>query len=376
MKKTGESGRIQTSDKVVRLAAPLARANPRVVVTGGAGFLGSNIVDALAARGEDVVVFDSLARPRVDENLAWLRQRHPGRVQVCYADIRDAARLRQAFRGAKAVIHLAAQVAVTTSVADPLDDFEINARGTLNVLEAVRAVAPEAAVLFASTNKVYGKLMPLEAMAKTGRRYQPSDPALARGLDETTPLSFYSPYGCSKGVADQYVLDYSRVYGLRGTVFRMSCLYGPRQFGTEDQGWVAHFLISALTGRPITVYGDGYQVRDVLYVDDAVRAYLLAIENIDALTGRAFNLGGGPANTLSLRELLRFIEEIVGHRPEVRFDAWRPGDQPWYVSNTAALSQASGWRPELGVREGLERLAAWLATAVAAAPAGRERELA
>jgi CDP-paratose 2-epimerase len=376
MQKSGDSGRIQKSDKVVRLAAPLARANPRIVVTGGAGFLGSNIVDALAARGEDVLVFDSLARPRVDENLAWLRQRHPARVQVCYADIRDPARLREAFRGAKAVIHLAAQVAVTTSVADPLDDFDINARGTLNVLEAVRAVAPEAAVLFASTNKVYGKLMPVDAMTKAGERYQPADPALASGLGETTPLSFYSPYGCSKGVADQYVLDYSRVYGLRSTVFRMSCLYGPRQFGTEDQGWVAHFLISALAGRPITVYGDGYQVRDVLYVDDAVRAYLLAIGSIDALTGRAFNLGGGPANTLSLRELLRFIERIVGRRPEVHFDAWRPGDQPWYVSNTAALTEACGWRPELGVREGLERLAAWLATAVAAAPAGRERELA
>jgi CDP-paratose 2-epimerase len=374
MQKPGESGRIQKSDKVVRLAAPLARANPRVVVTGGAGFLGSNIVDALAARGEDVVVFDSLARPRVDENLAWLRQRHPGRVQVCYADIRDAARLRQAFRGAKAVIHLAAQVAVTTSVAEPLDDFEINARGTLNVLEAVRAVAPEAAVLFASTNKVYGKLMPVEAMARTGRRYQPADPALAPGLDETTPLSFYSPYGCSKGVADQYVLDYSRVYGLRGTVFRMSCLYGPRQFGTEDQGWVAHFLISALTGRPITIYGDGYQVRDVLYVEDAVRAYLAGIDRIDALAGRAFNLGGGPQNTLSLRELLALVAEITGHAPQVSFDAWRPGDQPWFVSNTAALERASGWRAEIGVREGLRRLSDWLTEAFRpAARLGKER---
>ncbi len=172
------------------------------------------------------------------------------------------------------------------------------------------------------------------------------------------------------------MLDYSRVYGLRSAVFRMSCLYGPRQFGTEDQGWVAHFLISALTGRPITVYGDGYQVRDVLSVEDAVRAYLLGIDRIDALAGRAFNLGGGPENTLSLRELLRLIEEIVGRRPQVSFDAWRPGDQPWYVSNTAALRTASGWRAEVGVRDGIERLAAWLETAFAAAPAGRERELA
>jgi CDP-paratose 2-epimerase len=218
--------------------------------------------------------------------------------------------------------------------------------------------------------------MPIEAMVKVGERYAPADPALAAGLDETTPLSFYSPYGCSKGVADQYVLDYARVYGLRTAVFRMSCLYGPRQFGTEDQGWVAHFLISALRGRPITVYGDGYQVRDVLYVEDAVRAYLLGIDRIDAIAGRAFNLGGGPEKTLSLRELLRLIEEIVGRPPEVDFDAWRPGDQPWYVSNTAAFHAAAGWRAEIGVREGLERLSAWLQTAFAAAPSDRERELA
>jgi CDP-paratose 2-epimerase len=376
MKNAGDTTGGAKRENVVRLAAPQPRTNPRIVVTGGAGFLGSNIVDALAARGEDVLVFDSLARPRVDENLAWLRTRHPRRVQVCYADIRDRARLREALRGAKAVIHLAAQVAVTTSVADPVDDFEINARGTLNVLEGVRAVAPEAAVLFASTNKVYGKLMPLETMVRDGERYAPADPAYAGGLDEATPLSFYSPYGCSKGVADQYVLDYSRVYGLRSAVFRMSCLYGPRQFGTEDQGWVAHFLISALTGRPITIYGDGYQVRDVLYARDAVNAYLLGIDRIEALAGRAFNLGGGPENTLSLRELLRLLAEITGKDPQVNFDDWRPGDQPWYVSKTAALREATGWRAETGVREGLERLAAWLSAAFAAVASTRERELA
>ena len=375
MKNTGQGGGAGPQ-KVVRLASTQNRSPSHIVVTGGAGFLGSNIADALAARGEDVLVFDSLARPRVEENLAWLRERHPQRIQAVRADIRDAARLREALRGAKAVVHLAAQVAVTTSVADPVDDFEVNARGTLNMLEAVRAAAPEAPVLFASTNKVYGKLKPIEAMVRQGERYAPGDAAFAGGLDEATPLSFYSPYGCSKGVADQYVLDYSRVFGLRSTVFRMSCLYGPRQFGTEDQGWVAHFLISALTGRPLTIYGDGYQVRDVLYVEAAVSAYLLGIEKIDRMAGRAFNLGGGPDNTLSLRELLRLCEEITGKRPPVSFEEWRPGDQPWYVSNTRALEEIAGWRARIGIRDGLERLSAWLAAAFPADRARQKRELA
>ena len=380
MTEDSESSPPADPENIIRLAAPgirtAARPAPRIVVTGGAGFLGSNLVDALAAAGNDVLVYDSLSRPRVGENLAWLKERHPARIQSCLADVRDAVRLRDAIRGAKAVVHLAAQVAVTTSVADPVEDFEINARGTLNVLECVRAVAPDAAVLFASTNKVYGRLMSLGETVREGERYTPADAALVAGLSEATALSFHSPYGCSKGVADQYVLDYARVFGLRTAVFRMSCLYGPRQFGTEDQGWVAHFLISALSRRPITIYGDGYQVRDVLYVDDAVRAYLAGIERIDALAGQAFNLGGGPDNTVSLRELLRFVEEITGERPAVGFDAWRPGDQPWYVSDTRAFQRASGWRPETGVREGLLRLAAWLRDAFATIPSGKERELA
>jgi CDP-paratose 2-epimerase len=361
---------VPPSENVVRLTPAPGRSAAPVLVTGGAGFLGSNIVDALAARGEDVLVYDSLARPRVAENLAWLRERHPERVRAVTADIRDAARLAESVRGAKAIIHLAAQVAVTTSVADPIEDFEVNARGTLNLLEAVRALAPEATLLFASTNKVYGKMMPLDAMRREGERYVPGDHAFASGLDETTPLSFYSPYGCSKGVADQYVLDYARVYSLRTAVFRMSCLYGPRQFGTEDQGWVAHFLISALGGRPITIYGDGYQVRDILYVDDVVRAYLSALDRIADVTGRAFNLGGGPRNTLSLRELLGLIQEIAGIAPKVSYDDWRPGDQPWYVSDTAAVEQALGWRAEVSVRDGLASLAEWL---VAAFPAARRK---
>ncbi len=369
------------ADDLARLGKPAIRVGPSpILVTGGAGFLGSNLVDRLAGRGEQVVVFDNLSRGRVAENLDWLRQRHPKNVAAIRADVRDADAVENAVAGAKAVVHLAAQVAVTTSVADPVGDFEANARGTLNVLEAVRRRAPEAPVLFASTNKVYGKLIDLDAMVRRGDRYVPADPSFPAGLDEATPLSFHSPYGCSKGVADQYVLDYARVFGLKTVVFRMSCLYGPRQFGTEDQGWVAHFLISALGGRPITIFGDGYQVRDVLYVDDAVNAYLAALSDIDAVAGQVFNLGGGPGNTVSLRELLALIAAETGIEPDVGFDAWRPGDQPWYVSDTSALTKACGWRAEVDVREGLGRLASWLAVAFpgrAAEPRPREvaREL-
>jgi CDP-paratose 2-epimerase len=349
-------------DSARPVATPYLRAvTPRIVITGGAGFLGCNLADRLAERGESVHVVDNLSRARVEENAEWLRERHPSRISFSTSDIRDAVALQDELRGAKAVIHLAAQVAVTTSVADPVSDFEINARGTLNLLEAVRKACPQAPVLFASTNKVYGKLMDFDAMALEGERYVPADPAYAHGLDEATPLAFYSPYGCSKGVADQYVLDYARVYGLRTAVFRMSCLYGPHQFGTEDQGWVAHFLIATLSGQSITLYGDGYQVRDILYVDDAVDAYLRGLDQIDALSGRAFNLGGGPQNTVSLRELLKQIENLTGIAPQVGFGDWRPGDQPWYVSDTRALSAACGWRARVGVEDGLARLARWLA---------------
>ena len=342
-------------------AATPIRREGHIVVTGGAGFLGTNIAVALAERGIDVLVFDNLSRAHVRKNLSWLQQHYGSRLSVRIGDVRDAAGVADAVRGARAVIHLAAQVAVTTSVDDPTTDFEVNARGTLNVLEAVRRVAPHAPVLFASTNKVYGKLIGFEALARAGLRYMPRDPVRRTGFDESTPLSLHSPYGCSKGSADQYVIDYARIYGLKTAVFRMSCLYGPHQFGNEDQGWVAHFVISALRGQPIAIYGDGYQVRDVLYVEDAVRAYLLALERIEELSGRAFNLGGGPENTLSLRELLRAIESMEGNPPRVSFHHWRPGDQPWYVSDTSAYADATGWRARTGVADGLERLRAWLA---------------
>ncbi|MEK0084076.1 NAD-dependent epimerase/dehydratase family protein [Geminicoccaceae bacterium SYSU G07066] len=331
-----------------------------VVITGGAGFLGANLADRLAGEGVPVVVLDSLARPGVELNLEWLKERHGKLVAPVIADIRDAEAVAETVRNARAVLHLAAQVAVTTSLEDPVHDFEANARGTLNVLEALRRQNDPPPLLFASTNKVYGKLFGASALGRSRSRWEPRREEHKQGCDEATLLDFYSPYGCSKGVADQYVLDYARVFGLPTLVFRMSCLYGPRQFGNEDQGWIAHFLIRALRGEPITIFGDGRQVRDALYVDDAVSAWLAGLHGIDRLRGRVFNLGGGPANTLSLLEMLEHVERLTGRAPEVHFDEPRPGDQLWYVSDTRALEQATGWRARIGLEAGLERLTVWL----------------
>jgi CDP-paratose 2-epimerase len=338
--------------------SPSARKD-RVLVTGGAGFLGANLVDRLAARGCQVILYDSLARPGVERNLAWLEDRHRGSITTVRADIRDEATLREVVLDATAVVHLAAQVAVTTSLDDPMHDFEVNAWGTLNLLELLREGGPKP-LLYASTNKVYGKLHGAEALDAHATRYEPPAPHRHQGVDESTPLDLQSPYGCSKGAADQYVLDYARVFGLPTTVFRMSCLYGPHQFGTEDQGWVAHFLISTVEGRPITIYGDGRQVRDVLYVDDAVDAYLAVLDDPGRSAGRAFNLGGGPACAASLVEMLERIAAVSGRTPDVRYAGWRPGDQLWYVSDTRALERATGWRARTSIDHGLARLHAWV----------------
>ena len=333
-----------------------------VLITGGSGFVGANLAHRLLAAGRAVTVLDNLSRPGVERNLQWLRDTHGSRVQVEIADVRDAAAVARAVRPAGAVFHFAAQVAVTTSLVDPVEDFEVNARGTLNLLEALRALPEPPPVLFTSTNKVYGNLEDM-ALALRGQRYAPVDEQLrANGVSEARPLRFHSPYGCSKGAADQYVLDYAHSFGLRAVVFRMSCIYGPHQFGTEDQGWVAHFLIRALDGQPIVLYGDGMQVRDVLYVDDLVDAFLVAEQRIDDLAGRAFNIGGGAANTTSLLELVELIGELHGERPDVRFDAWRTGDQRYYVSDTRAFGAATGWAPRHGVQEGVEQLYQWLST--------------
>lgn len=333
--------------------------NP-IVITGGAGFIGSNLADALLSDGEIVRVVDNLSRGGVQQNLAWLQERHGDKLQVSIADLRDAGAMDTAMADAAAVFHFAAQTAVTTSLADPVDDFEVNARGTLNVLEAVRKAGHRAPVIFSSTNKVYGGLGDLRLTEIDGRHLPVDELIRTRGINEDRRLDFCTPYGCSKGVADQYVLDYGRSYGLPTTVLRMSCIYGPRQFGTEDQGWVAHFLIRALKGESITIYGDGQQVRDVLHVRDAVAAYRGVLDQIGKISGRAFNLGGGPRNAVSLNMVLSEIEQIVGTALTVGRDDWREGDQLYFVAETSRLEAELGWHARTGWRDGLRDLAAWL----------------
>lgn len=348
----------------------LRRDRQPVLVTGGCGFVGCNIAAALAARGRTVVVADNLSRRGAALNAEWLRERFADRVVVAVADVRDHDVMDELVADASAVLHLAGQVAVTTSLVDPIEDFEINTRGTLNILEAVRRRNPSAPVIFASTNKVYGRLLDDGAVHRVDGRYAPDDDRLASGVSECAPLDFHSPYGCSKGAADQYVRDYARVAGLRTVVLRMSCIYGPRQFGTEDQGWIAHFLLQAMRGRPITVYGDGCQVRDALYVGDAVEAWIAALDSIERTSGEIFNLGGGPSNALSLRDLLGWIEDSHGEPPAIRMEAWRPGDQPWYVSDIGKISRALDWAPRTPLRDGLRALDDWLTDGVAAPAAG------
>lgn len=330
----------------------------RMLITGGAGFIGINAALFFARAGWEVAVLDNLSRRGALENLEWLRRRV--NISFIRADVRDAKAVEKAFQefaGLEAVLHLAAQVAVTTSVQDPRTDFEINVLGTLNVLEALRKHAPEAALIFASTNKVYGKMDELDVVLD-GARYRFSEAGLA--IDESRPLDFHSPYGCSKGAADQYVLDYARIYGLRTVSFRQSCIYGPYQFGIEDQGWVAWFAIAAFLGRSITIYGDGCQVRDVLYVGDLVEAFAAAIERADAIAGHAFNIGGGNENTLSLLELLDILEEELGRGIPRTFAGWRPGDQRVYISNIQKAKTLLEWAPAVDPKMGLRKLVAWV----------------
>jgi CDP-paratose 2-epimerase len=341
-------------------AEPGGRAARKpVLITGGAGFIGVNLADRLLRHGRRVRILDSLARPGSEANLRWLLAQHRTRLQVEVADLRDAARLRIALSDVGTVFHLAAQVAVTTSLEDPENDFAVNARGTLHLLEALRERGGEARLIFTSTNKVYGAIDDIE-LSEAERRYRPKSELARGGIAETRPLQFHSPYGCSKGTADQYVLDYARSYGLATAVFRMSCIYGPHQHGTEDQGWLAHFMIRAADGQPITIYGDGKQVRDVLFVEDLVDAFLIAEQRLPALAGEAFNIGGGPENTLSLLELLDRIAALNGRRPSLAFGDWRVGDQRWYVSDIRKFHRLTGWAPRIGLTEGVGRLHRWL----------------
>jgi CDP-paratose 2-epimerase len=344
-------------------AHPLSRQDSRarpVLITGGAGFIGTNVADRLLGMGRRVVLLDNLSRDGVDQNVTWLRLKYGSRVRVIVGDVRERADVRRAVEGVGHVFHLAAQVAVTTSLADPRTDFEINTLGTLNLLEELRAQERPPSIVYTSTNKVYGGLEDIRLQGN-GKRYEPVDPNIAaRGISESRPLDFHTPYGCSKGAAEQYVLDYSRSYGIPAVVFRMSCIYGPHQFGTEDQGWVAHFLIRALEATPITLYGDGRQVRDVLFVEDLVNAFLLAWSNIARLAGNAFNIGGGPERTTSLLELLETIERLHGRCPKLFFEASRTGDQRYYVTDPTSFQRATGWSPKVSPRQGIARLYDWL----------------
>jgi CDP-paratose 2-epimerase len=369
----------QNKELTHRRTAPRRRRqypSPRkteVLITGGAGFVGANLAARLAETGHNVLVFDNLSRPGVEENLILLRGRFGERISVEIADIRDPEAVGRAVTRASEVFHFAAQVAVTTSVSHPVEDFEINARGTLNLLEALRRLPSAPPLLYTSTNKVYGKLEG-HLFEEEEKAFRPISAQLAeRGVPESQPLDFYSPYGCSKGTAEQYVRDYARIYGLPTVVFRMSCIYGPLQKGTEDQGWVAHFLIRALRNEPITLYGNGKQVRDILFIDDLLDAFVLAKDQMPKIRGEVFNIGGGPGGKLSLLELIARIEELGGNQVETIFGPWRPGDQPYYVSDNSLFSSHTGWQPRIGVQEGVCRLYEWLRSACKTETAGAPR---
>jgi len=328
----------------------------KVLIIGGAGFIGANAAHFYARRGDDVTILDNFSRPGSRVNAAWLAETYRT-IKIVHGDIRsDHAALQAQMKSTDLILHEAGQVAVTTSVLDPRTDFEINALGTLNVLEALRHSGSDAALFFASTNKVYGGLEHLDVIERNGRYEFAGD----AGVNESETLDFHSPYGCSKGCAEQYVRDYARIYGLKTVVFRQSCIYGPHQFGVEDQGWVAWFSIRASQSQPITVYGDGKQVRDVLYVDDLVAAYDAAYEHIDVTSGQIYNLGGGPQNAMSLLELIALLEKRYRRPLKVAFSSWRPGDQRVFIAGIDKANRDFGWKPTTSIPDGVDTMCAWI----------------
>ena len=329
----------------------------RALISGGAGFIGCNAAHRLIHAGWDVVVWDNLARRGGDKNLDWLRTL--GGFSFCRVDLRDEQQVYSHYRGNHfdLVLHCAGQVAVTTSVANPRDDFECNAMGSFNLLEAIRAYDRDAMMIFASTNKVYGSMQDIHVVERNGRYEYAS---LPMGISEAHPLDFHSPYGCSKGAADQYVRDYARIYGLATVSFRQSCVYGYRQFGIEDQGWVAWFVIAHALGRPITIYGDGKQTRDILFIDDLIDAYLLAYERRNRTAGQIYNIGGGPENQLSLIELMQILKQAKGNEAEHAFAAWRPGDQKVFVADIRKARTDLNWEPSHSYSSGIEKLVKWV----------------
>lgn len=329
------------------------------LITGGAGFIGSNYAHRLLKRGENVILFDNLSRRGAIDNLEWLKKEFgKDSFRFICGDVRIIDEIETAVKSADVVIHLAAQVAVTASVTNPREDFEINALGTFNLLEGARKSGKQPTVVFASTNKVYGGLEDLR-VAEDETRYRLTD--YPSGINEKRALDFHSPYGCSKGCGDQYVRDYSRIYQLPTVVFRQSCIYGTRQFGIEDQGWVAWFVIAAQLGKTISVYGDGKQVRDLLFIEDLLNAYDFAVSQIDHIGGEVFNIGGGMKNTISIwKEFKPILEEI--QQKEILFSCfdWRPGDQKIYISDTQKFQKATGWQAKININEGVQVLNNWV----------------
>jgi CDP-paratose 2-epimerase len=328
-------------------------------VTGGAGFIGSNYVHRLIECGEKVTIYDNLSRAGAQLNLEWLKQTFGEKsFKVIVGDMRDGSLIAESAKGSDVIVHLAGQVAVTTSVINPRDDFESNALGTFNALEAARLSGHNPIFIYASTNKVYGGMDDVELIEESTRwRYKD----LIHGCPETQPLDFHSPYGCSKGMGDQYVRDYARIYDLRSVVFRQSCIYGTRQFGMEDQGWVAWLIIAAITGKPITIYGDGKQVRDILFVDDLLDAYDHAIQKIDTAKGQIYNIGGGPDNVMSVwAEFAPKLEKLLGRHIEAARGDWRPGDQRVFYADIRKAEKELSWKPKIGIEEGVPKLFEWV----------------
>ena len=330
-----------------------------IFITGGAGFIGCNSAEYFLSQNHTVTIFDNLSRVGTASNLSWLQLRHSAdHLRFIEGDVRDYSQLCRAIQDVDAVLHLAGQVAVTTSITDPRADFEVNALGTFNVLEAVRNHCPDAAFINASTNKVYGG-MDSVGIVEREDAYAYADYPL--GIPETYPLDFHSPYGCSKGAGDQYTLDYARIYGLKTLSFRQSCIYGQRQFGVEDQGWVAHFIIAVVKNRPISIFGDGKQVRDILHIDDLVRAYALGFEKAESLAGQAFNIGGGPENTISIwAQFGPMLEEFAQRSIQVQRGDWRPGDQRVFIADIRKASDLLGWQPQIAPPQGIHNLYRWV----------------
>jgi len=345
-----------------------AKRVEKILVTGGAGFIGSHVAEFYARKGVYVTVFDNISRAQLlgkgykNALYNWNYITKHENIKLVKGDVTIFEQIKQVCKDADLIIHTAAQTAVTTSLIEPKNDFLINALGTFNVLEAARKSGNTPAIIYLSTNKCYGDNVNEISVKQNGKRYHFADEKYRNGIPEHFPMDLcgHSPYGCSKLAGDLYAQDYAHTYGLKTGIFRMSCIYGPRQFGVEDQGWVAWFAIATITGKSITIYGDGKQVRDVLYINDLINAFDAFLQRKNQLSGEVFNMGGGPENTISLLELLDLLKQLTGKRSKVNFSNWRPSDQKVYISNISKAKEKLGWNPKVCPKEGVEKLVNWV----------------